>query len=822
MCKKILCGALAAVSFFVIFTTCKIGLGESVDVEPPKGEISNPPVNAVIRSAFAVSGIWQDDVQLKSVTLNLQNTKNAKKSFTFSGTITGKNWLITVDPLDTSHPIVDGQYLATITLNDGGHKTTLTRSYTIDNTPPVVILQRPSSLITDSDSDTDTYGQSFTLQGQAADDNDIDKIDVSVYSSKDCTDAEFIKKITLNNVPPTINLDVAKFQVDVENDYSEIYGHTTKEGVEYRFCKILAYDGAQRYPVDGSAQTDEDKNGNPQETYYLYDEISSSVLSDYKVNELYSIFNGTYESSDSSRAASSQEVIDEVKKKLAGKEKEKGKFALNPANNPTFTVSGRNPLNKDGKDFYDETTNPDATDNNISNNSEIFVEVSPGLDNTPLVPDSLKVYFAECDANGVYNGDIDEDGRPIESERFYPVTERTKSGSGYKFKTNVNNSITNSTGDKLLTLGHTYLIYVDGHDEPTTEFGKGNLVEPNGKGFGFYFASSGAAPNLNCNLQILKEGESEWENCTTQVSYIPKGTRVRVNGSVIVENGVPKLIINQEEYPLEEKTEAPFSYSFIKEFTLGNVSEQYAINVIASQSGAKAEKSYTVMYDVEPPVLAVSEISPVGTIYTDESGTTDGNYYLNGDTTKIKLTISDSYDIVDTTTHKPVIEFIDSNGKTLTQEISTPASFTTSPLLTKTENLTEGELKIRVTAYDRSGNKGVYYVRVDTSSANLGEPKVCTSESEANTQSYIVKQASDKPSILPSDFTFTLKSADDIKDPTKNPDNKNVKNSGASIALIVSDDDGLKEIIPYLNGSEDTAQIQDFHSGKSTTYNKCN
>ena len=819
MCKKILCGALAAVSFFVIFTTCKIGLGESVDVEPPKGEISNPPVNAVIRSAFAVSGTWQDDVQLKSVTLNLQNTKNAKKSFTFSGTITGKNWLITVDPLDTSHPIVDGQYLATITLNDGGHKTTLTRSYTIDNTPPVVILQRPSSLITDSDSDTDTYGQSFTLQGQAADDNDIDKIDVSVYSSSDCAESDWIKTITLNNVPPTINLDVAKFQVNVENDYSEIYGHTTKEGVEYRFCKILAYDGAQRYPVDGSAQTDDDKNGNPQETYYLYDEISSSVLSEYKVNELYSIFNGTYESSGSSRAASSQEVIDEVKKKLAGKEKEKGKFALNPANNPTFTVSGRNPLNKDGKDFYDETTNPDATDNNISNNSEIFVEVSPGLDNTPLFPDSLKVYFAECDAYGDYNGAKDANDRPVESERFYPVTERTKSGSGYKFKTNVNNSITNSTGDKFLTLGHTYLIYVDGHDEPTTEFGKGNLVEPNGKGFGFYFASSGAAPNLNCNLQILKEGSQTWENCTTQVSYIPKGTRVRVNGTVIVENGVPKLIINQEEYPLEEKTEAPFSYSFIKEFTLGNVSEQYAINVIASQSGAKAEKSYTVMYDVDPPVLAVSEISPVATIYTDESGTTDGNYYLNGDTTKIKLTISDSYDIVDTTTHKPIIEFIDANEKKLTQEISTPASFTTSPLLTKSENLAEGDLKIRVTAYDRSGNKGVYYVRVDTSSGNRGEPKVCTSESEANTQSYIVKQESDKPSILPSDFTFTLDSEAKIKDPTKNPDKKNIKNSGASIALIVSDDDGLKEIIPYLGGSEDTAQIQDFHSSKSTTYN---
>ena len=44
-CKNFFLGALAALSIFVFFPTCEIGLGESVDTEPPTGSISSPGVN---------------------------------------------------------------------------------------------------------------------------------------------------------------------------------------------------------------------------------------------------------------------------------------------------------------------------------------------------------------------------------------------------------------------------------------------------------------------------------------------------------------------------------------------------------------------------------------------------------------------------------------------------------------------------------------------------------------------------------------------------------------------------------------------------------
>ena len=73
-CKNFFLGALAALSIFVFFPTCEIGLGESVDTEPPTGSISSPGVNAVIRDAFALKGEWYDEAGVKQVTIDLKYT----------------------------------------------------------------------------------------------------------------------------------------------------------------------------------------------------------------------------------------------------------------------------------------------------------------------------------------------------------------------------------------------------------------------------------------------------------------------------------------------------------------------------------------------------------------------------------------------------------------------------------------------------------------------------------------------------------------------------------------------------------------------------
>ena len=50
-----------------LFYSCEIGLGAAVDTQPPKIEIQNPPVDAVIRDNFALGGTFDDDGSIKSV-----------------------------------------------------------------------------------------------------------------------------------------------------------------------------------------------------------------------------------------------------------------------------------------------------------------------------------------------------------------------------------------------------------------------------------------------------------------------------------------------------------------------------------------------------------------------------------------------------------------------------------------------------------------------------------------------------------------------------------------------------------------------------------
>ena len=76
--KKSLCLKLgkAAVGFLALclnlFAACEIGLGPSVDTDPPVLTIENPPVDAIVRDVFAIQGSWEDDGAIASVTVTLK------------------------------------------------------------------------------------------------------------------------------------------------------------------------------------------------------------------------------------------------------------------------------------------------------------------------------------------------------------------------------------------------------------------------------------------------------------------------------------------------------------------------------------------------------------------------------------------------------------------------------------------------------------------------------------------------------------------------------------------------------------------------------
>lgn len=786
---------LVMAAFAVFVVSCEIGLGSAVDTEPPAIEILTPAVDAIIRDSFAISGNWSDDGKIKEITVELKRTdgKGEKSTYllsqeqvTMTGAAAGQgDWTCVLNPTDSQEPIIDGSYLATVIIRDAsGRETRATQQFTIDNTPPIVVLQRPGSKKESDPNDTDEYGQVFSLEGQSADDNNLSHIDIYIYSSEDCDDIN-PKVIQLNNVPPTISLDAATFVDGEVNDYSDIYGSTSKkEGAETRWCKIVAYDNAQRYPADGSKQKAEDTKGNSTSTYYLYDDVAE-ILSEHKITEIYKMASGVYGLENSSRSALS---IEEIVNNFAAKSNAIGKFKLNPVNNPVFTIVGKEPLKKDGKDFTDR-----GSDNAISNNSEVVIEVSTGLDGHLLNKDELRPYILPCDDDGNVS-----DSNATHRIYLAPAGTGTKSGTSYKFTVKLTSGMESAAGDKLATGdGNNYVFGVEGTDA------KNNPVMPKEKAYGFNFVASGAAPELtNVKVKVNNLAASD-----SSILYVPKTvpestetSKLIITGNVKVEEGT----LDSGGFTLQIDDSAPvdisgdlsgsngqFTFSHtIDGSVFGDVSSQHTITIKAKK-GLTASATKTIMWDCEGPEIDIQSITPIAYKYTDEKGTketdSDGKEkeYVNGKI-NIKVSVVDTWDSLSST--KPVIEFLKADGtpvNELTSEITNPANFTVKDV--DTTKLPDGSAKIKITAYDRAGNKTV------------------------KEQEILVDQRTDKPVILPGDDSTTTLTFD-TEDALKAQSEKNLFQKNGALTLKIIDDDGIDEVKVQIENKADSEKTYPYTS----------
>ena len=480
-----------------IIASCDIGLGSSVDTETPVLSITSPESASIIRGSFAINGEWSDDGEIAGVTCILTNVDKKTSQYKLNAEVVKeKTGVGTWSAVIESGSVPDGTYEASVTIEDkAGHSTNSVRQLVIDNTAPVVILKRPSSAKGESQDEIDGYGQVFTLKGLAADDNGVGLIEVNIYKDEALT--QLVKTVSKKNVPKTISLDIAQFVEGEENAYSEIYGSTNRnEGAQTRYCQIIAYDGAQAYPQDGSEQTEEDLKGNASTTYYLYENISSSVLSDYKIDELYAMKNGSYTAGTNARSVLS--TLDE-------NEVEVGIFTLNPANNPTYSVSG-----------YSESMS-------VNNGGMLVVNVKPGLDSYLIEEKSLSLALQQYDSNG-----------NLSSTKITPgnITIE-KSGTVYTISVKISK-------DDGLTIGKSYLLTVEGYDE------KGNSLVPEADEYKFRLNSKGEKPKLkikNPESSATVELNDSNENITVKGTvYFSSDTCD--GGSIIIKNADGSLSWN--------------------------------------------------------------------------------------------------------------------------------------------------------------------------------------------------------------------------------------------------------------------------------------
>ncbi|MBO4858179.1 MAG: hypothetical protein J5527_06655, partial [Treponema sp.] len=632
----------AVISIFWASCEVEIGLGAAVDTEAPKlkvYEASNDPADPnykpvpkagdVVRSYFMLAGQATDDKEIKSLTItfkNLRDTNAGEIDFSVTPDALTGEWAIIIDPTqeiaaalsdedNTNDPklpegmkaetkkIPDGEYQVTFTVVDNvSHETIVTRQFTIDNTPPVIVIDRPSSKDDADQNEIDSYGQSFTLEGQAADDNDVARIDVMVFDVDD-DDPDATPKITITkeNIPSRINMDIATFSEGVQNDYSKIYGSDTTEGAKTNYFnfKLAAYDGAVKYPVEG-VPSEEDKLGNKTNTYYLYEDIST-IFADYgiKITDVYHMFNGSYntESTDSSETSErAQETVEEIKGFLQKDEIQKGIFSLNPENSPTFTVTGRKQLevkgvdkDDDGKIDFSAYFGDEAVfeETHITNGSSLTIEVTPGLDAIALLSEK------DCEEYIAYGESYQDD--PVGnksysrynkylSEKYAKLNEETnRYESIYLFRpyfieieevTDAEGNISfKEIGERIYPLqttepnkanyldssikksGSNYKFTVQILKDDGFQFRKnykvgvegydrsGNKIMDTGKGYGFRFVSGGAAPTIVVQYPL------------ETLTRVKKGDGILLQGVISTEDGSPVVTVLKQGEDDEKEIE---------------------------------------------------------------------------------------------------------------------------------------------------------------------------------------------------------------------------------------------------------------------------
>ena len=331
--------------------TCKPGLGSQIDILPPSGEIIYPDAGETpIRGSFILRGTAKDDEGVRAVSIVFENieTKDRTRSFPASLSKPGADsteWTVSIDnePTGTEapphelvkiYPIPDGEYTAIVTVTDnGGKPSTFTKNYKIDNTPPVFIVQRPSTVAGKDETPVtwDGYGAIFSVVGQAGERNTVEKLDVRV------TGAEPIQTMFVGN---NINAQIAVFRKTDPKD--PLYELQDKDKTKPLKGEFYLYDNA-RERTGGGASTE----GNKADWYYQWEDVYTDVIAKGYTPEVISDYFAGKKGSNKNEhdqkilaLRGDTDALNTLKSAMIKMEEKRSTFKLDPSTSPGFKVIG--------------------------------------------------------------------------------------------------------------------------------------------------------------------------------------------------------------------------------------------------------------------------------------------------------------------------------------------------------------------------------------------------------------------------------------------------------------------------------------------------
>lgn len=431
-----------------VFTACKenIGLGQSVDTESPTIKIDYPPTGAIIRKSFVLGGTWTDDKGVTGITIKVfkkESDNSTVQVYDGAATVSveDKQWYSTLNAYDNENAayyngwqFADGNYEVTVTAIDSAkHTANFQRSFTIDNTAPVLVLTKPTTVGSNTPK---SYGRSVQLEGTFSEQcsSGISNLIVSIYdaagqklldsSFKNITDMSGANPLTIatyyNQGEEPDSSDEAS--LEKWNNYKKLYGEdaiqsfrTDGNGLTKVFYfAVTASDAACVY--NDFANKTETAGGNSTSEFYrgtteMLKLINSknSAFKDFSVTKLRQYINqtdSTYVDSDelksivaSSKSPSvTNSTVESIATSISHISTDDGdvflNYTINPENNPSYNLGGM------GMDFTSSDTEK-YTDGfyNYFTESNINLTVTPGLDLTNLDTSTISVFYTKVDAD---------------------------------------------------------------------------------------------------------------------------------------------------------------------------------------------------------------------------------------------------------------------------------------------------------------------------------------------------------------------------------------------------------------------------------------
>ena len=411
-------------AIFMLFFACSVGLGESVDTEVPKIEITYPPASSPVRDWFYLAGTASDDKGVASVSVSAENIST--NEITDLGTFTPEKdgtWAVKINEKDSAekYKLKDGTYtFCVITKDTSGQKSAPAyRTIEVDNTPPVFVIKNPGTIKAEKPS---AFGSILKIVGAAADDHDIYELSLAVYDNP-AMEGEPKAVISEKNVDKTdgINVTLARYNLAVDsgeaaadelhNNYLKIYD-AVGGGNQNFFASVTLKDSAgvwQDYTKNQPSSVGNSTNGG----LYLNDSVYETLMgkkSKYGLSaaDFMRLLNGTYKntavsaSSEERTAATTQASLDDEAKKeilkiLGERKTETSKtplaFSLNKNANPTYTVMGFS---------FDSSAESIANlgGHKAAKQNSLTFKAQAGLDGAYVKTTTLKIYLFGPYENG--------------------------------------------------------------------------------------------------------------------------------------------------------------------------------------------------------------------------------------------------------------------------------------------------------------------------------------------------------------------------------------------------------------------------------------